>query len=89
MALGAKPASVQRLVVWQGLQMTLLGMFLGLVGAAIFGRYLVSVLYGVKLGDPWTIAGVLATILMIALVACFVPARRAASIDPLEGLRAE
>ena len=89
LALGAKPASLRRLVVWQGLRMTALGMLFGLLGAEVLGRYLVTVLYGVKLGDLSTTAGVLVTILAVALVACFVPARRASSIDPLDGLRAE
>ncbi len=89
LALGATPTSVQRIVVLQGLQLTLLGLLLGMIGAALFGRYLVTMLYGVKLTDPWTIIGVFVTILAIALLACLVPARRASSIDPLEGLRAE
>jgi putative ABC transport system permease protein len=89
MALGAPPASVLRLVIGQGLRLTIGGALIGIVAAMALGRYLVSVLYGVRLTDPWTIVGVLLTVCAVAFVACFVPARRAAGIDPLSGLRAE
>ena len=89
MALGAQPASVLRLVIGQGLRLTIGGALIGIIAAMALGRYLVSVLYGVRLTDPWTIAGVLFTVCAVAFLACFVPARRAASIDPLRGLRAE
>jgi predicted permease len=88
-ALGAQPASVLRLVIGQGLRLTIGGALIGIVAAMALGRYLVSVLYGVRLTDPWTIIGVLFTVCAVAFVACFVPARRAAAIDPLSGLRAE
>jgi ABC-type antimicrobial peptide transport system permease subunit len=89
MALGAEPSSVLRLVIGQGLRLTIGGALLGIIAAMALGRYLVSVLYGVRLTDPWTIGGVLFTVCAVAFLACFVPARRAAAIDPLRGLRAE
>jgi predicted permease len=88
MALGAEPASVLRLVIAQGMRLTLIGSAIGVTGAIAFGRYLVSVLYGVQLTDVWTLGGVLVSVLVVAFMACFLPARRAAGIDPLAGLRA-
>jgi ABC-type antimicrobial peptide transport system permease subunit len=69
--------------------MTLIGAAAGIGCAFLFGRYLTSVLYGVELTDVWTFAGVLGAILIVAFFACFIPARRAATIDPLTGLRGE
>jgi putative ABC transport system permease protein len=89
MALGAAPGSVLGLIVWQGLRLTLAGALIGIVGALVFGRYLSTVLYGVTLSDPLTLGGVILSIFTVAFVACWIPARRAASIDPLSGLRAE
>jgi len=89
MALGAQPGSVLRLVIGQGMRMTFVGAAIGVIGALAFGRYLVSVLYGVKLTDPVTLGGVLLAIFAVAFLACFIPARRASAIDPLRGLRAE
>jgi len=89
MALGAEPASVLRIVIGDGLRMTLIGASAGLLSALLFGRYLMSVLYGVRFTDPWTFGGVLAVVVIVAFAACFIPARRAASIDPVIGLRAE
>ena len=89
MALGAQPSSVLCIVIGEGLLMTLVGATAGGIAALLSGRYLLSVLYGVRLADPWTFAGVFAAMLAVAFVACFIPARRAAAIDPLMGLRAE
>jgi putative ABC transport system permease protein len=89
MALGAQPRDVVWLVVRQGLTLTLAGAAAGAFGAFALGRTLSSLLYGVSSGDAlaFTIAVALATI--TALAACALPARRAASLDPLTGLRAD
>jgi predicted permease len=89
MALGAQPRDVVWLVVRQGLTLTLVGAAAGAFGAFALGRTLSSLLYGVSPGDApaFTIAVALATI--TALAACLLPARRAASLDLLAGLRAD
>ena len=89
LALGARPASLLYLVIAQGMGLTLVGAVLGIIGALIFGRYLVSILYGVQLTDWRTIGGVLAAVISVALISCAVPARRAAGTDPLAGLRGQ
>ena len=89
MALGADPRSVLRLVVGQGMAVALAGAGLGLVGAFLLTRLMASLLYGVRPGDPLTFAAVAAALLLVALAASWIPARRAARIDPMQALRAE
>jgi ABC-type antimicrobial peptide transport system permease subunit len=89
MALGANRAHVLRLVVQQGMTMTLIGLALGLVGAFLMSRVLIGMLYGVSPTDPLTFAGVSIVLLTVALLACLVPARRATRVDPIVALRAE
>ncbi len=89
MALGADPRSVLRLVVGQGMAVALVGAAFGLVGAFLLTRLMASLLYGVRPGDPLTFAAVAAALLLVALAASWIPARRAARIDPMRALRAE
>jgi len=89
MALGAQPRDVLWLVVRQGLGLTLLGAAVGAFGAFALGRTLSSLLYGVSSGDTLAFAAAVVLATLTALAACALPARRAASIDPLQGLRAE
>jgi putative ABC transport system permease protein len=89
MALGAKRADVLRLVVRQGMIMTLIGLVLGLIGAFAMSRVLVGMLYGVSPTDPLTFAGVSIVLMAVALLACLVPARRATRVDPIIALRTE
>jgi len=89
MALGASAGQVARQVLRQGLAMTIIGMTLGLGGALALTRLIASLLFGVEPLDPLTFAGVSATLVIAALVACYLPARRAARADPLEAMRAE
>ena len=89
MALGAKRADVLRLVVRQGMTMTLIGLALGLVGAFSISRVLRGLLHGVSPTDPLTFVAVSIVLLAVALLACLVPARRATRVDPIVALRTE
>jgi predicted permease len=89
MALGAQAASVVALVVRQGFRLTLLGLGLGLAGALLFARALGRLLFGVTSTDPVTFLAVVAVIAGVALLASYLPARRAVRVDPLAALRAE
>jgi putative ABC transport system permease protein len=89
MALGANRADVLRLVVQQGMKMTVIGLVLGLVGAFLLSRVLIGMLYGVSPTDPLTFTGVSIVLLTVALLACLIPARRATRVDPIVALRSE
>ncbi len=89
MALGADPRGIQRLVVFQSLRVVLIGLGLGLLGAAGVTGILRSLLYEVKPRDPMTFAVVTLLLVLVALAAAFIPARRAARVDPVLALRAE
>jgi putative ABC transport system permease protein len=88
-ALGAAPAAVRRMVVGQGLALVAVGLLVGLAGALALGRVMTSLLYGVTPTDPTTYAAVVATLVAIAALASWLPARRATRVDPMIALRAE
>jgi putative ABC transport system permease protein len=88
-AVGAERSHVLKLVVGQVFRVTLTGMGLGALGALGLTRYLKSLLYGVKPTDPATFAGVAAMLLLVALLASYIPARRATKVDPMVALRYE
>ena len=87
MALGAQRVDVLRLVVRQGVTLALLGVVLGVVGALGVTRVIASLLYNVGPGDPISFIGVALFLAVIALVASYLPARRAATVDPIVALR--
>ncbi|HEV8204358.1 MAG TPA: ABC transporter permease [Pyrinomonadaceae bacterium] len=89
MALGANRSDVLRLVVRQGMKMAFVGLVLGLIGAFFVSRVLIGMLYGVSPTDPLTFTGVSIVLLVVALLACLIPARRATRVDPIVALRAE
>jgi putative ABC transport system permease protein len=88
-AMGAEPGRVTRMVLRQGFVLALVGVAVGVVGAAGATRLMEAVLFGVSPVDPVTYGAVAAGLIAIALVATWVPARRAARVDPMEALRAE
>ena len=89
MALGATSGSVMRIVVARGLSLTAAGLALGLALAWALTRTLQNLLYGVSAADPATFGAVVALLGIIALAACYVPARRASRVDPIVVLRAD
>jgi len=89
MALGARGGEVMRLVVRQGMWLALVGLAIGLVGSLALTRLMSSVLYGVSATDVVTFAGVALLLGSVVLLACYLPARRAAKVDPLIALRCE
>ncbi len=89
MALGAQQSNVLRTVVGQGGVLAIAGIVVGAAAAFAVTRYLGSVLYDVHPGDPLTLVSVSAILLCVAMVACFVPARRATRVDPMVALRHE
>lgn len=87
MALGASRPQVLRAVLWQGFQLVGMGLAAGMLGAVLLTRMMQKLLYDVKPSDPATLAVVALTLATAAAVACYAPASRAASIDPMEALR--
>lgn len=89
MALGAQSGDVMRLVLGQGLRMAFLGVLIGIVTALALTRLMASQLFGVSPNDPLTFVGVGALLTLVALLACYIPARRAIRVDPLIALKYE
>jgi len=89
MALGAQRGSVLRLVIKQGLRLATIGVVIGLIGAWSLTRLMASLLFGITPTDSVTLIAVVVTLALVALAACYLPARRATKVDPLIALREE
>ena len=89
MALGAQTRDVLSLIVKQGFKLVLIGLAIGLVGAFALMRVISSLLFGVTTKDPFTFAAVAGLLAVVALLACYLPARRASRVDPVVALRNE
>jgi predicted permease len=89
LALGAERAAVARLVVWQGTILAMSGSAIGFLAAVLVAKAIESLLYGVKASDPPSFAGAVGLLVAVALFASYIPARRAASVDPAITLRSE
>jgi putative ABC transport system permease protein len=86
-ALGAAPRDVFRLVVGQGMTLAVIGVVAGAAGALALSRLIAGWLFGVGAADPTTFAAVSILVAAVALAACYIPARRATRVDPLDALR--
>jgi len=89
MALGAEAKNVRRMFIWQGTRVVLLGVLVGVPAAVGLTRYVQTLLYGVERLDVSAFAGMSAVMLAVALLASYIPARRASRVDPLIALRGE
>ena len=89
MTLGAQKSHVFKIVLGQGARLALLGVVMGLAAAAGLTRLMTTILYGVSATDPLTFSAVAIVLTLVALVACYIPARRAMRVDPLVALRYE
>jgi predicted permease len=89
MALGAKRQDVLRMILGEAAKMAFLGVAIGLVASFALARLMAKLLFGVSAHDPITLAGVASLLVLIALMACYIPARRATKVDPMVALRYE
>ena len=89
LAIGAQPRDVFRMILGHGMMLTLVGIGAGLLGAFGLTRLMATMLFGVKPTDPATFAGVALLLILVALIACYIPGRRATKVDPVNSLRYE
>ena len=89
MALGGQREDILRLILKQGTKLALIGVAIGIAAALGLSRFLSSLLYGVKPTDPLTLLGVTIVVVLVALLACYIPARRAIRVDPMVALKYE
>jgi putative ABC transport system permease protein len=88
-ALGAESSSILQMILFQGMRLAVAGVVLGLFGALIVSQLMAGLVYGVRPTDPLTFGGVTLLLVAVAVLACYMPARRAVRVDPLIALRHE
>lgn len=88
-ALGARKSNLTMLIIGEGFKLTLIGIVIGIVGSFALARFLSSMLYGIGAGDPLTLLSVSVLLASVALIACYIPARRAMRMDPVSALRCQ
>ncbi len=89
MALGARPGNIFALVIGQGMRLVIVGLVIGAAGALASASLLAKLLFGVKGADPVAFVGVSVLLIVAAIAACYLPARRAMRVDPMVALREE
>ena len=89
MALGALPRQILNLIIWQGMRLVLIGTSIGIIAAVALTRFMSALLFGIDSTDPFTFACVALLLAIVALAACYIPARRAMRVDPMVALRYE
>jgi len=89
MALGAQKGEILKMIMGRGLRLTLIGLAIGAAGALALTRLMTNLLYGVRPSDPLTFIAVSLLLAIVALLACYIPARRAMKVDPMVALRYE
>jgi ABC-type antimicrobial peptide transport system permease subunit len=89
MALGAQARDVLKLITWQGMKLVVVGMAMGLLASFAVTRVLASLLIGVSPNDFWTFGAIALLLVSVALLACYIPARKATKVDPINALRYE
>ena len=89
MALGAQRRDFLSLIIKQGMALALVGIFLGLLVSSALTRVLSSQLYAVSSTDPWTFSGISLLLMVVAIIACYIPAWRATKLDPMIAVRYE
>jgi ABC-type antimicrobial peptide transport system permease subunit len=89
LALGAQGGDVLKIVMRQGTKLALIGVVIGIAAALALTRLMTNLLFGVTAHDPLTFVAVAALLILVALLACYIPARRATLVDPIVALRYE
>ncbi|WP_260736292.1 ABC transporter permease [Tunturiibacter lichenicola] len=89
MALGAQRAEVARLMLWEGTRLALMGVAIGVAAGLALTRLMTKMIYGVSATDPLTFSGVAMVLMLVAIAACYFPARKASRLDPIQSLRSE
>jgi ABC-type antimicrobial peptide transport system permease subunit len=89
LAFGARASDIIRQILTQGVRLIGIGLGVGLIGALVMGQLLAGLLFGVSAVDPAALLGVAILLLAVTLLACYLPARRAARVDPMVALRCE
>jgi putative ABC transport system permease protein len=89
LALGAMPAQIRLMMLGQGMRLLVAGLIIGFIGAVASSRVIRSVLFGVSANDPYIYAVVTVVLIVAAIIACWLPARRASRVNPMVTLRAE